>query len=126
MRRPGERLTIVTYGATVQKSVEAAERSGADVEVVDLRWVVPWDHDLVGESVRRTGRALVVHEDIRTAGFGAEVAAWIAEECFDALDAPVGRVGAQDCHVAYEPTLEEAILPQVADIATKIESVLTY
>ena len=126
VRRPGQRLTIVTYGATVQKSVEAAERSGADVEVVDLRWVVPWDHDLVGESVRRTGRALVVHEDIRTAGFGAEVAAWIAEECFDSLDAPVARIGALDCHVAYEPGLEDAILPQVDDIAARIKELLAY
>jgi 2-oxoisovalerate dehydrogenase E1 component len=126
VRRPGERLTLVTWGATVHKSVEAAERFGSDVEVVDLRWLIPWDHDQVGESVRRTGRALVVHEDIQTAGFGAEVAAWIAESCFDVLDAPVGRVGAQDCHVAYEPTLEEAILPQVDDIATKLEHLLKY
>jgi 2-oxoisovalerate dehydrogenase E1 component len=126
VRRPGERLTLVTWGATVHKSMEAADRFGSDVEVVDLRWLIPWDHDLVGESVRRTGRALVVHEDIQTAGFGAEVAAWIAESCFDVLDAPVGRVGAQDCHVAYEPSLEEAILPQVDDIATKLEHLLKY
>jgi 2-oxoisovalerate dehydrogenase E1 component len=126
IRRPGERLTLVTYGATVQRSLDAAERFGDAVEVVDLRWLIPWDQDLVGESVRRTGRALVVHEDIRTAGFGAEVAAWIAEMCFDALDAPVGRVGAQDCHVAYEPSLEEAILPQVGDIASRLEELLNY
>jgi pyruvate/2-oxoglutarate/acetoin dehydrogenase E1 component len=113
----------------VQKSLEAAARvdpDGGAVEVVDLRWIVPWDKDLVGESVRRTGRALVVHEDVRTAGFGAEIAAWIAEECFDALDAPVVRIGAADCHVAYEPTLETAILPQVADIAAKLEALLAH
>jgi 2-oxoisovalerate dehydrogenase E1 component len=126
VRRPGERLTLVTWGATVQRSIEAAERFDRDVEIVDLRWIVPWDRDLVGESVRRTGRALVVHEDIRTAGFGAEVASWIAEECFDSLDAPVARIGAQDCHVAYEPSLEDAILPQVSDIATRLESLLRY
>ena len=125
VRRPGRATSrIVTWGATVQKSHRGRRAvDGADVEIIDLRWLVPWDHELVGESVRRTGRALVVHEDIRTAGFGAEVAAWIAEECFDSLDAPVGRVGAQDCHVAYEPTLEEAILPQVDDIAARIKRV---
>ena len=80
----------------------------------------------MGESVARTGRALVVHEDIRTAGFGAEVAAWIAEACFDVPRRAVARIGAQDCHVAYEPTLEEAILPQVDDIAARIEELLAY
>ncbi|MEY2571123.1 MAG: 2-oxoisovalerate dehydrogenase component, partial [Acidimicrobiaceae bacterium] len=94
--------------------------------IIDLRSLVPWDHEMVGASVRRTGRALVVHEDIRTCGFGAEVAAWIADECFDALDAPVGRVGAQDCHVAYEPTLEDAILPQPDDIASEARRLLLF
>ncbi|MBA2280328.1 MAG: dehydrogenase [Acidimicrobiia bacterium] len=129
VRRAGERITVVTYGATVQKCLEAATRVDGDataVEVVDLRWIVPWDHDLVGESVRRTGRALVVHEDVRTAGFGGEIAAWIAEECFDALDAPVGRIGALDCHVAYEPSLEQAILPQVDTIAAELRRLLDY
>ncbi|MGH9136945.1 MAG: alpha-ketoacid dehydrogenase subunit alpha/beta [Acidimicrobiales bacterium] len=130
IRRPGQHLTIVTYGATTQKSLEAAERLAAEgvgaIEVVDLRSVAPWDRELVGESVARTGRALVVHEDIVTCGFGAEVAAWIAEACFDSLDAPVGRVGAQDCHVAYEPTLEEAILPQTAWIETKARDLLAF
>ena len=126
IRRPGTDLTIVTYGATVQKCLEAAGQVEGSVEVIDLRYVLPWDQDLVGESVRRTGRALVVHEDIRTAGFGAEVAAWIAESCFDSLDAPVGRVGAEDCHVAYEPTLENAVLPQVADIKLRLAELLAY
>jgi 2-oxoisovalerate dehydrogenase E1 component len=130
IRRPGVDLTIVTYGATVQKSVQAAEALAAEgageVEVLDLRWLIPWDRDLVAESVGRTGRALVVHEDIRTAGFGAEVASWIAECCFDRLDAPVARVGAKDCHVAYEPTLEDAILPQVDDIATRARELLAF
>ena len=115
----GRDLTIVTWGATVQKSLVAAEQlaaEGCSVEVVDLRTIAPWDHDIVGESVQRTGRLVVVHEDTLTAGFGAEVAAWVAEHCFWALDAPVTRVGAVDTFVAYEPSLEHAILPQVDDI----------
>jgi 2-oxoisovalerate dehydrogenase E1 component len=129
VRRPGADLTVVTWGATVQKCLEATEAvgdTGRSVEVVDLRWISPWDRELVGESVARTGRALVVHEDVRTAGFGAEVAAWVAESCFESLDAPVARIGAQDCHVAYEPTLEDAILPQAEGIAARMRELLAY
>jgi 2-oxoisovalerate dehydrogenase E1 component len=117
--RPGRDLTIVTWGATVEKSLAAArqlEPDGRDVEVIDLRTITPWDQELVAESVERTSRLLVVHEDMLTAGFGAEVAAWAAEHCFWALDAPVSRVAALDTFVAYEPSLEAAILPQVTDI----------
>jgi len=125
--RPGRHLSVVTWGATVQKSLVAAEQlaaEGCEVEVVDLRTIVPWDHDLVADSVQRTGRLLVVHEDTLTAGFGAEVAAWVGEHCFWALDAPVGRVAALDTFVGYEPTLEEAILPQVDDIAGAARSLV--
>jgi 2-oxoisovalerate dehydrogenase E1 component len=124
----GSDLTIVTYGATVERSRQAVTRlgDGASVEIVDLRCLVPWDQDLVAESVAKTGRALVVHEDIRTSGFGSEVAAWIAQECFSSLDAPVERVGAKDCHVAYAPVLEDAILPQPDDIAAAARRVLAF
>jgi len=124
----GADLTIVTYGATVEKSRQAVTllRDEASVEIIDLRCLVPWDHDLVAASVAKTGRVLVVHEDIRTSGFGAEVAAWIAQECFTSLDAPVGRVGAKDCHVAYAPVLEDAILPQPADIAAAARDLLAF
>jgi 2-oxoisovalerate dehydrogenase E1 component len=127
--RPGEDLTIVTWGATVEKSRAAAAslaEEGAEVEVIDLRSIVPWDKEMVAESVARTSRLLVVHEDVLTAGFGAEVAAWAVEHCFADLDAPVRRVAAQDTFVAYEPTLEKAILPQVDDIAGAAREVLEY
>ena len=117
--RAGRDMTIATWGATVQKSLQAAEQldaEGCSVEVIDLRTISPWDRDIVCESVQRTGRLVVVHEDTLTAGFGAEVAAWVAEHCFWALDAPVTRVTALDTFVAYEPSLEYAILPQVENI----------
>jgi 2-oxoisovalerate dehydrogenase E1 component len=129
IRRPGRHLTIVTWGATVQKSLEAAEALAADgqeVEVVDLRSISPWDHDLVGESVARTSRALVAHEDVLSGGWGGEVASWIGETCFQDLDAPVRRVAAEDCHVPYEPTLERAVLPQVDDITAAARELLAF
>ena len=127
--RPGDALSLVTYGATVERCRRAADQlsgRGHEVEVVDLRFLSPWDQETVGASVAKTSRVVVVHEDIRTSGFGAEVAAWIAENCFDLLDAPVGRVGALDCHVPYEPTLETAVLPQVDDIVGAAVRVLGY
>ncbi len=126
--RAGDDLTIVTYGATVEKSRQAADLLGDDasVEIIDLRWLVPWDHTLVAESVARTGRVLVVHEDVITCGFGAEVAAWVGEHCFESLDAPVRRVAAIDTHVAYEPSLERAVLPQVDDIHSALLDLLKY
>jgi 2-oxoisovalerate dehydrogenase E1 component len=123
----GRDLTIVTWGATVHKSLQAMERLSADgvsADIIDLRTLVPWDQEIVAESVASTSRALVVHEDIGRVGFGAEIAAWIADELFWELDAPVGRVAALDCHVAYEPTLEWAILPQVDDIVSSAQTVL--
>jgi 2-oxoisovalerate dehydrogenase E1 component len=126
----GDDLTIVTYGYTVhlarQAAATVAEETGRSIEIIDLRCLVPWDRELVAESVAKTGRVLVVHEDIREAGFGGEVAAWIAEECFTDLDAPVARIGAERCHVGYEPTLEQAILPQPADIADAARRLLAF
>jgi 2-oxoisovalerate dehydrogenase E1 component len=127
--RRGDALTIVTYGATVEKSRQAANRlavDGHEVEIVDLRTLIPWDKELVAESVQRTSRVLVVHEDVITCGFGAEVAAWIAGELFTSLDAPVRRVAARDNHVGYEPTLEHATLPQVEDIESAARELLNF
>jgi 2-oxoisovalerate dehydrogenase E1 component len=122
--RPGTDLTLVTYGATVQKCVVAAQQLDASVEIIDLRTLSPWDREAVAESVRKTHRAVVVHEDVLTSGFGAEVAAFIGDECFGDLEAPVRRVAAVDAWVGYEPTLENAILPQVDDIVAAAQSVL--
>src|SRR5579875_264717 len=126
----GTDATVVTYGATVERCLRAvagvAERLGASVEVVDLRSIVPWDKDLVAESVARTGRLLVVSEDNLTCGFGAEVAAWAGENCFADLDAPVSRVAAADTHVPYEPGLERAMLPQVEHVEAALERLLAF
>ncbi len=124
----GDDLTIVTWGATVERSRLAAERlaetDGASIEIIDLRTLVPWDQEMVAESVTKTSRLLVVHEDVVRGGFGGEIAAWAAEQSFWQLDAPIGRVGAQECHVAYAPELESAILPQPDDIATAAHRLL--
>ena len=127
IRRAGTDVTVVSWGATVEKSLAAAARVGApSTEVIDLRTLAPWDHELVAESVARTNRVLVVHEDVVTGGFGAEIAAWIAEELFSELDAPVRRIGALDTHVPYAPVLEDAVLPQVDDIAEALTDLTTY
>ncbi|HEX6310401.1 MAG TPA: alpha-ketoacid dehydrogenase subunit beta, partial [Acidimicrobiia bacterium] len=131
----GDRVTVVTWGATVHRTQLAAHaladaegngNGGSGVEIIDLRTISPWDREIVGESVARTGRVLVLHEDTLTCGFGAEVAAWIADECFEHLDAPVWRLAATDTHVPYEPTLENAVLPQVDDITRDLRRLLAY
>jgi 2-oxoisovalerate dehydrogenase E1 component len=117
----GDDITLVTYGATVQRSVQAARETGLSVEIIDLRSLQPWDKEIVCESVSKTSRLLIVHEDIVEFGFGAEIAAHVTEHCFFELDAPVRRVGAKMSHVAYEPTLEDAILPQTSDITAALK-----
>ena len=123
----GDDVTIVTYGATVQRSVQAArelEKSeGVSVEIIDLRSLQPWDKEIVAESVKKTSRLLVVHEDIGEFGFGAEVVAWVTENLFFDLDAPIMRVAAKFSFVAYEPTLMDAILPQTSDISDALKRI---
>jgi 2-oxoisovalerate dehydrogenase E1 component len=129
--KPGDDLTIITYGMTVQKSLVAAswiEQKHPDrsIEILDLRTLAPYDWDAIAKSVRKTSRALIVHEDMLSFGYGAEIAARIAGELFEYLDAPVGRVAALDTWVGYHPDLEDAILPQTADIQREAERLLAY
>jgi 2-oxoisovalerate dehydrogenase E1 component len=116
--REGAGITLVTYGATVQRAVVAANQvadDGIDVEVIDLRTLSPWDRDAVMTSVKKTSRVIVAYEDSLSWGYGAEIAAAIADECFAWLDAPVKRVASTDTFVGYAPSLEDAILPQADD-----------
>ncbi len=127
----GNRLTIVTYGALVQKSLQAAfqlEQRNPDwtVEVIDLRTLAPYDWNTIRASIEKTSRVLIAHEDCLSWGYGAEIAARIANELFDMLDAPVGRVAALDTWIGYNPQLEEEILPQVDDLAREAERLLMY
>ena len=127
--REGKDLTIITYGALVQRSLVAAkqaEQEGTSVEVIDLRSLVPYDWDAIVESVKKTNRVIVAHEDSLSFGYGAEIAARIADELFLDLDAPVRRVCALDTFVAYAPQLEDAILPQSSDVAKAIAEVKAY
>jgi 2-oxoisovalerate dehydrogenase E1 component len=127
--RPGSDVTVVTYGALVQRSYLAAQEladEGIDTEILDLRTMQPFDFESVAASVRRTGRVVVAHEDTLFCGFGAEVAARIASECFMDLDAPVRRVGALDTPIAYAPKLEDAILPQKETLAAAIREIAAY
>ncbi len=129
VRRDGTDVTVITWGALVQRSLLAAqqaEKDGISVRVIDLRTIVPCDWDTIGTAVRETNRIVVAHEDQLTAGFGAEVAAHIAEHYFDFLDAPVLRVAALDTPVAYAPDLEEAILPQSSDVLAAIRKAAAY
>jgi 2-oxoisovalerate dehydrogenase E1 component len=127
--REGTDVTIVTYGATVQRSFAAANQladQGISAEVIDLRSLSPWDKELVYSSVKKTNRALVVYEDSISWGYGAEIAARIADDCFAWLDAPVKRVASRDTFVGYAPRLEDAILPQIDDVKKAIQDIVSF
>ena len=113
----------------MQRTLQAAERAsqeGIDVRVIDLRTIAPYDWESIAAAVQATSRIVIAHEDQLTCGFGAELAARIADELFEHLDAPVKRVGALDCPVAYSPVLEEAILPQADDVLDAIRTTVRY
>src|SRR5579883_3383294 len=126
----GSDLTLVTYGAVVPRSLQAAQRlereTGLKVELIDLRTLNPYDWDAIATSIRKTNRVIVAHEDMMSWGYGAEIAARIADELFDALDAPVKRVAAKDVFVAYAPVLEDAILPQPEDLYRAMKQLAEY
>jgi 2-oxoisovalerate dehydrogenase E1 component len=118
--RPGKDVTVLTYGAVVPRALQAAQKlhrdKGVDVELIDLRSLTPYDWEAIAESVKKTNRVIVAHEDMLSWGYGAEIAARIGDELFHDLDAPVRRVAAMDTFVAYQPLLEDAILPQPEDL----------
>jgi 2-oxoisovalerate dehydrogenase E1 component len=129
VRRDGVDVAVITYGALVQRSLLAAqqaEKDGISVMVVDLRTIVPYDWQTITAAVMRTNRVVIAHEDQLTCGFGAELAARMADELFEHLDAPVRRVAALDTPVAYHPDLEEEILPQSADVLKAIQQLARY
>jgi 2-oxoisovalerate dehydrogenase E1 component len=128
--KEGTDVTVVTYGATVPRSLQAAQRlereQGISVEVLDLRTLNPYDFEAIAQSVRKTSRVLIVHEDMLSWGYGAEIAARIASELFEHLDAPVERLAAKDTFVAYQPVLEDVILPQADDVYAAIQKLHAY
>jgi 2-oxoisovalerate dehydrogenase E1 component len=127
--RDGSDVVVLTWGALVQRSLLAAqqaERDGIRAAVVDLRSIVPYDWETIAEFTRKTNRVVIAHEDQLTCGFGAEIAARISDELFEHLDAPVKRVAALDCPVAYAPVLEEVILPSAADVLKAIKTQAAY
>jgi 2-oxoisovalerate dehydrogenase E1 component len=129
VRREGTDVTVVTYGATVYIALSAAKKlseKGIEVEVIDLRTVVPLDKEAILQSVRKTNRVLVLSEDTRTSGFAAELCSIIAEEAFESLDAPIKRIAAQDAPIPYSPALESAVLPSEAQVMNTLEELIAY
>jgi 2-oxoisovalerate dehydrogenase E1 component len=129
IRRPGSNATIVSWGTPVHWSIRAAQKAskeGFETEVIDLRTITPWDFETVAASVKRTGKVAIVHEDHRTQGFGAEIAARISGELFEWLDAPVLRIGAKDVPIGFSRVLEREILPQEDDILSALLGLLRY
>ena len=126
----GTDLTVITYGAVVPRALQAAQKlereQGVKVELIDLRCLNPFDWDTIAASVSKTNRALVAYEDTLSWGYGAEIAARIADQLFDHLDAPVRRVAAKDVFVAYQPILEDAILPQAEDLLRAMKELAEY
>ncbi|KUO60609.1 tungsten formylmethanofuran dehydrogenase [bacterium BRH_c32] len=127
--KEGSDLTVVTYGAMVHESNFAAKKledEGYSVEIIDIRTIAPLDEEAIYKSVRKTGKAVVIHEDTLTAGFGAEIASKIAENCFESLDGPVKRIGATDSPIPYHPNLENFVLPSRNKIYSSLKEILLY
>ncbi|MGH9480220.1 MAG: transketolase C-terminal domain-containing protein, partial [Terriglobales bacterium] len=124
--QPGSALTLVSWGAMLERCIEAAEAFPGKVEILDLRTLAPWDRDAVLESVGKTARCLIVHEDTLTAGFGAEIAAMLAQEAFLSLDAPIERLAVPDVPMPYNVALMESLLPSVERIRAAIARLLQF
>ncbi|MGN6798320.1 MAG: alpha-ketoacid dehydrogenase subunit beta [Gaiellaceae bacterium] len=126
IHQEGDDVSVITWGAMVYTAEEAAKTVEASVEIVDLRTIMPWDKQAVLDSVRKTSKVLVLHEDTRTGGFGGEIAATIAEEAFEDLDAPVKRFTAPDTPVPFSPVLEKAFIPQAEGVANALKELIQY
>ena len=129
VKREGSDVSIITYGVGVHLALEAGQTiagEGVSVEVLDLRTIVPMDKEAIARSVAKTNKVLIVHEDNKTGGVGAEIAATIAEDHFEELDGPILRVAAADTHIPYAPTLEEAVIPKVDDVLTALRRLAAY
>jgi len=128
--KQGSDVSVITYGALVPRALQAAQRiereQGISVELLDLRTLSPYDWEAIAQSVGKTSRVIVAHEDVLSFGYGAEIAARIAGELFEDLDAPVRRVAAEDTFVAYQPQLEDEILPQADDLYRAIEELAKF
>ena len=124
--RPGTRATIVTWGEMVHRAKSAVELTGHDIEIIDLRTIIPWDKDLVLNSVARTNRCMVLHEDTITAGFGAEIASVIMAEAFKNLDAPVVRCAPPDVPIPYNKGMMDAVIPPVERVAAELNALLNF
>jgi 2-oxoisovalerate dehydrogenase E1 component len=129
IKREGEDISIITYGAMVEKSLRAAremEKIGVSVEVLDLRTIVPLDMEAILNSVKKTGKVIVFHEDSKFTGFGAEIASEISEKAFEYLDAPIKRIGALHIPIPFHPNLEKATLPQDGWILNACKELARY
>ena len=129
VKRPGTDVSLITYGIGVHLAMEAAEKmqqEGTSIEVLDLRTIVPMDKDAIARSVRKTNKVLILHEDNKTGGVGAEIAATIAEDHFEHLDGPIIRVAAADTHIPYASSLEEAVIPNVETVLEGLRRLAAY
>jgi 2-oxoisovalerate dehydrogenase E1 component beta subunit len=128
LRRPGKDITLVTYGAMLYQAYEAAEALSPDIEleIIDLRSIMPFDMDMVMDSVKKTSRCIVLHEDTLTGGIGGEIAARLADEAFTYLEAPIKRITSPDAPVPFAPTLEEAFLPKAADVVKTARELMAF
>ena len=128
LRRPGKDITLVTYGAMLYLAYEAAEALAPDIEleVIDLRSIMPFDIEMVMDSVKKTSRCIILHEDTLTGGIGGEIAARLADEAFTYLEAPIKRIASPDAPVPFAPTLEEAFLPKTADVIKVARELMVF
>ena len=122
--REGDGITVVSWGAMVLRCIDAAEQFDGEVDLLDLRTIMPWDREAILASVKRTGKCLIVHEDTLTAGFGAEIAAVVAKDAFWHLDAPVERLAVDDVPMPYHSVLMQAVLPDAERISAAIARML--